>query len=179
MISQHWFRWWLGAVRQQAIIWANVDPDLCRHMASLGHNELIPHMLIFFRKHKYMFAFDIIFKREILQVVEILFNQTGEIPFTAVVLRTIRLRNHPGQAPLSLYTCVRSMCHPFIHFSGSFHPVKRTWYKRGIDSLIFHLSSQARQEHPHSTQSIWLMMMPGARASADPVYLVWSNEKGH
>ena len=31
---------WLGAVRQQAITWAIVDPDLCRHMASLGHNEL-------------------------------------------------------------------------------------------------------------------------------------------
>ena len=31
----------LGAVRQQAITWANVDPYLCRHMASLGHNELI------------------------------------------------------------------------------------------------------------------------------------------
>ena len=28
-------------VKQQAITWANVDPDLCRHMASLGHNELI------------------------------------------------------------------------------------------------------------------------------------------
>ena len=41
MISQHWLRQWLGAVRQQAITWANVDPDLCRHMASLGHNELI------------------------------------------------------------------------------------------------------------------------------------------
>ena len=40
MISQHWFRWWLGAVRQQAITWVNVDPDLCRHMVSLGHNEL-------------------------------------------------------------------------------------------------------------------------------------------
>ena len=25
---------------QQAIAWANVDSDLCRHMASLGHNEL-------------------------------------------------------------------------------------------------------------------------------------------
>ena len=24
MISQHWFRWWLGAVRQQTIIWANL-----------------------------------------------------------------------------------------------------------------------------------------------------------
>ena len=41
MISQHWFRYWLGAVRQQAITWANVDPDLCRHMTSLGPNELI------------------------------------------------------------------------------------------------------------------------------------------
>ena len=29
-----------GAVRQQAITWAKVDPDLCRHMASLGPNEL-------------------------------------------------------------------------------------------------------------------------------------------
>ena len=29
-----------GAVRQQAITWDNVDPDLCRHMVSLGHNEL-------------------------------------------------------------------------------------------------------------------------------------------
>ena len=25
---------------QQAIIWANVDTDLCPHMISLGHNEL-------------------------------------------------------------------------------------------------------------------------------------------
>ena len=40
MISQHWFRWWLGAVRQQAITWASVDADLCRQMASLGLNEL-------------------------------------------------------------------------------------------------------------------------------------------
>ena len=30
----------LGAVRQQAITWANVDPDLCCHMMALGHNEL-------------------------------------------------------------------------------------------------------------------------------------------
>ena len=40
MISQHWFRQWLGAVRQQAIALANVDPDLCRHLVSLGHIEL-------------------------------------------------------------------------------------------------------------------------------------------
>ena len=26
--------------RQQAITWINVDLDLCRHMASLGHIEL-------------------------------------------------------------------------------------------------------------------------------------------
>ena len=40
MVSQHWCRLWLGAVRQQAITWANVDPDLCHHMASLSHNEI-------------------------------------------------------------------------------------------------------------------------------------------
>ena len=34
IISQHWFRLWLGAVRQQAITWANIDIDLCRHMAT-------------------------------------------------------------------------------------------------------------------------------------------------
>ena len=27
---------WLGAATQQAITWANVDPDLCGHIASLG-----------------------------------------------------------------------------------------------------------------------------------------------
>ena len=40
MISQHWSRWWLGAIRQQAITWANADSELCCHIASLGHNEL-------------------------------------------------------------------------------------------------------------------------------------------
>ena len=40
MISQDWFRYWLGAVRQEAITWANVDSVPCRLMASLGHNEL-------------------------------------------------------------------------------------------------------------------------------------------
>ena len=34
----HW--WWLCTTRQQAITLADIEPDLCRHMASLGHNEL-------------------------------------------------------------------------------------------------------------------------------------------
>ena len=29
---------WCHQAMQQAITWANVDPDLCYHMASLGHN---------------------------------------------------------------------------------------------------------------------------------------------
>ena len=37
IISQHWFRSWLGAVRHQAITWANVDPDLSCHMPSPRH----------------------------------------------------------------------------------------------------------------------------------------------
>ena len=35
--------WYL---RQQAIIWANVDPDLCHLMASLGNNDLIHNYVI-------------------------------------------------------------------------------------------------------------------------------------
>ena len=31
-------RWWLGG--KQAITWASIYPDLCRHMASLDHNAL-------------------------------------------------------------------------------------------------------------------------------------------
>ena len=41
MMSQHWFRQRLGALRQQPIAWAKVDPDLCRHWASLDHNGII------------------------------------------------------------------------------------------------------------------------------------------
>ena len=33
-------------LQQQAITWANVDPDLSRHMASLGHRELNRHQTI-------------------------------------------------------------------------------------------------------------------------------------
>ena len=32
----------LGVIRQQVITWANVSTNLCRHMASLGHNWLRP-----------------------------------------------------------------------------------------------------------------------------------------
>ena len=39
IISQHWFRWWLVAVREQAIIWANVDLDVAI-LRNLGRNEL-------------------------------------------------------------------------------------------------------------------------------------------
>ena len=38
MNNQHWFSYWLETIMQQAITRANVDPDLCRHMASLSHN---------------------------------------------------------------------------------------------------------------------------------------------
>ena len=42
-------QYWLGVVRHRAITWANVDPDLCRHMASLGRSELIPDIGKFLR----------------------------------------------------------------------------------------------------------------------------------
>ena len=40
MLNQHWFKWWFGAVRLQAITLTGVDEDLRRHMASQGCNKL-------------------------------------------------------------------------------------------------------------------------------------------
>ena len=37
----------MAAVRQQAITWAKVDPDLCRHMVPLGHNVLKWNVVVF------------------------------------------------------------------------------------------------------------------------------------
>ena len=46
--------WWLVNIgmgngwvlsRQQTITWANADPELCRQMASLGHNEVKVNVL--------------------------------------------------------------------------------------------------------------------------------------
>ena len=61
MISQHWFRQWLGAVRQQALTWTNVDSDLCRQMPSLGLNELnsfscMKVIVFWFRFYNNLFA---------------------------------------------------------------------------------------------------------------------------
>ena len=39
-MSQHLSRYWFGALRQKTNTWINVDPDLSRHVESLGHNDL-------------------------------------------------------------------------------------------------------------------------------------------
>ena len=70
-MSQHWFRWWPGAVRQQAITWANVDPHPCRHMTLPGHNEWQPgysfiHLFILFEFFKMYIYFLTLHKYTIL-----------------------------------------------------------------------------------------------------------------
>ena len=59
MTSQHWSWQWLGAVRQQAITWTNVDQDLCGHMVSLGHDELniTEHMFMLWSHKTYYTSF--------------------------------------------------------------------------------------------------------------------------
>ena len=46
MISQHWLRWWLSTIRQQAITWDNVDSDLCHHIVSSDHNHIWRHRIL-------------------------------------------------------------------------------------------------------------------------------------
>ena len=52
MISQHRFRWWVDAIRQQSFTWANVDSHLCHHMASLGLLTCTVSKLIIHMKHE-------------------------------------------------------------------------------------------------------------------------------
>ena len=38
--AKHFTKWCLGAIKQQAIAWTIINPDLCHHGASVGHTEL-------------------------------------------------------------------------------------------------------------------------------------------
>ena len=38
--SQCWFRWWFGAIQQEAITWISVNEDIWHYMETTGHNEL-------------------------------------------------------------------------------------------------------------------------------------------
>ena len=46
IINQHCFGKWPRSIAQQAITWANVDPDICRHMASPVHIVLTFMVLV-------------------------------------------------------------------------------------------------------------------------------------
>ena len=39
---------WLGAGRHQAIARISVDPDLCRHISSVGYNKFKAEMIMYF-----------------------------------------------------------------------------------------------------------------------------------
>ena len=45
-LSKSYYFYILGVSHLKAITWANIDPDLCYHMPSLGHNELISCLLM-------------------------------------------------------------------------------------------------------------------------------------
>ena len=38
----HFFGYWIGRASQQVNAWSDVDPELCRHMASLENDEHNP-----------------------------------------------------------------------------------------------------------------------------------------
>ena len=47
MISQHWSRYWLGAVMKQTVTWASYVLNLCRHIASLCSNGSMCNPLLY------------------------------------------------------------------------------------------------------------------------------------
>ena len=55
------FRWWLGAIRQQAISLGSVDLDLCHHTTSLVSNVLIPFPVQHFHQNHNKFQWLAVF----------------------------------------------------------------------------------------------------------------------
>ena len=94
MMSQHWL--WFGAVRQQAIIWANVDPDLCHHMTSLRHNELINLTYLEFQ-HANIFG-------QMKSHIEIIFNPNN-LACNRLILAFISTSNPVWTPPWTLTPC--------------------------------------------------------------------------
>ena len=66
--------WWLGATRQQAIVWDNVDTYLCPYVASIGHSKL--------------------FSRNVWQIFYTLINQAGKL---ALARSPMRVKIWPGK----------------------------------------------------------------------------------
>ena len=105
------------AWRHKAITWANVDPDLCHHMVSLGHNKLkirrLQDRLIFNMvntlrprqngRHFTDGIFKCIFLNEnawILIKISMKFVPKGPINNIPALVKIMAWR-HPGDKPLS------------------------------------------------------------------------------
>ena len=62
---------------QQAFTWANVDTDICRHMASMGHNELNK----FYKLMTYAVAHFIIVDKTMPYTLAYFITQDNSMPY--------------------------------------------------------------------------------------------------
>ena len=139
MISLNWIKYWFCAFRLQAITWANVDPDICQHMAPLDHNELRKwhekwHAVRTLRWHCFLYHFVCILLHIIVQHIYMILYITAHICMVAHIHKNIHsvLLNHPSPSPtIWNQPCQINRCSfsSLIHFPFHYFPCSITLCK--------------------------------------------------
>ena len=117
IISQHWCRSWFSAIRQQATTWANVNLDVCNHIASLEHNELTNNkwcsLFNFHMKCHFLLVSEIVLKLKTIS------TYVSHICFYGVFINSVWPRVtciHPriGSSLVEIITCFLFSAKPLI-----------------------------------------------------------------
>ena len=120
--------------RRQAITWANVDPDLCPHMVSLGLSELIWQMYQVF----YVFLFWINFVLS-LSTMLLLINRWGQVVHIYI-----------NQLSLGHWLYQMMACWLFIEYTvPSHHLILNPWWL-----IVYCLLDVMNKMYPNLNQSM-------------------------
>ena len=137
-ISRHWFRYCVGAVRQQAITWTNVKQVLWHHKAPLSHNESISFQCCLFntlrpRQNRRHFADDV-FKCNFLNEnvwipikISLKFVTEGPINNIPALVQIMAWRR-PGDKPLSEPMMVNLLTHICV--------TRPQWVKKTFEDVL-------------------------------------------
>ena len=101
---------WVHVVRQQASTWVNVDPDICSHMVSLGHNGLIHVMLLKWNNPSFVVLINCMYfnrtSHSCCSVIAPVVNSMGYVFIQLSLHIGIQPPNNPAQ--IGLFLCQKN-----------------------------------------------------------------------
>ena len=127
MISQYWFRYWLGGIRHQAITWANIDSNLkilCCHKASLDTIWSMQHFILLERVKTTSMVYEctkyLVYQKVIIDVTIRLDNAENQSSGWLLRKPTMRAKCVEVGTRINMTQCVND--HPFVEPSVWWYP---------------------------------------------------------